>query len=192
MVLVSLLFTNLGTAYFSCWIIGAIAFVRKPKTFSHLFFWAGLLLVSCGIGGIEFEQKTRSISLGGLHSLIPTMDVSRILLAAGFSLFIQQMILVVPKSWIAKKLDKAGGHLAAFSYTLYLTHYPILKLMAYWGIKRATTISIFSFGTYIFMISICILMSWIIYFFFEKRTATVRKYIRDLFTTHIKKPLPSN
>ncbi|MDR1543301.1 MAG: hypothetical protein LBS50_02615 [Prevotellaceae bacterium] len=91
---------------------------------------------------------------------------------------LQQLLLFSPKRKIAVKIDKLGTHLAKFSYTLYLTHYPLGGLFHYLGFPKSEQINALSIGLYLLQMLICLVVAYILYLGFEKHTAVVKKYIK--------------
>ena len=67
--------------------------------------------------------------------------------------------------------------MASFSYTLYLTHRPILELIQYLGFKQADCISWISIGIYCISIICALVGAYIMYLLFEKNTGYVKRII---------------
>ena len=172
-------FTVLNAIYLACWFIGALAYLIKLNKFSKLLFFTSILLSFTAITFIQANANSNSLDLNHYLEFIPNSDISKILLSLGISIFIKECVLYTPSSIITKKINLYGTIFASFSYTLYLTHYPILELIKHAGITRSVEINIISIFTYICGVCICILSSWLLYLIFEKKTKVYRNYIKS-------------
>ena len=70
-----------------------------------------------------------------------------------------------------------GYHLAKFSYTLYLTHMIILKLMSHYGLPKSLTVTTSTFLMYIGEVVIALISAYIIYWMFERNTKKFKKLL---------------
>ena len=77
-----------------------------------------------------------------------------------------------------------GARLAAFSYTLYLSHFPLLLVMRSWHTPYAT-VSAESILTYFAKIAVCLAAAWVLYLPFERNTARFRRLLRARSATDI-------
>lgn len=171
-------FAKLDATYLFCWLIGAFAYMRRSRELlvSAIFFSLGLVLYGLAASQIDFNSL--SISLGRIRNYFPSSDIARIILSAGLALFMQQAVNAVPKKYLWVRLDGIGTKLAAASYSLYLTHYPILRLITYFGPKRAN-INLTSISMFFGVIILCLALSWIFYFLFERHTQFCRRFIKE-------------
>jgi peptidoglycan/LPS O-acetylase OafA/YrhL len=110
---------------------------------------------------------------------MPSRDFATLTLGLGLVLVFLQLIRLHPTSSFAMGLERLGGRLAAFSYTLYLTHYPMLALWNQFCPKRYETMGGVSFLWYAAKIFSCLLVGWVFYLPFEARTSVVRKWLRN-------------
>lgn len=172
------IFTVLDSTYLFCWLIGAMAYITMPSTISKKILMLSILGFIYSLLSTQFGSDSISISAGNIGKYIPSLEVSRILLSLSIAMLIQQILLIKPTNIFTKKIDQAGTTLAAFSYTLYLTHYPILGLMTYFGLERAQTITASTISIYIGIVFICLIVGWILYLLFEKHTNFIRKKIK--------------
>jgi len=88
------------------------------------------------------------------------------------------LCLVRPASTAVAALERFGGRLAAFSYTLYLTHYPLLALWGWIFPGRHTQINLVSMLHFISAIGFCLFVAWMLYLPFEGHTAYVRNWLK--------------
>jgi peptidoglycan/LPS O-acetylase OafA/YrhL len=180
LVLFAAVFTRLSPVYLFCWLIGAFAYVRRPEKSSWLYFIVSIVLSLYGIIGVQIGGDSDSFQANSFRYMVPSHDISMLLLASGIALLIQQAIMIKPKNSFAVKLDSAGTKLAAFSYTLYLTHYPLIQAMSHFGIDRAPRINSVSIALFLLITSVCLGFSLVLYWLFEKRTPELRKLLRSL------------
>ncbi len=179
-----LVFTKLSLHYFLCWLVGAIAYLTAPKKVSKTLLIIGLMLCLYGSFGKQLNRGSESIDIKWLEIFIPSMEVARLIFSAGFALLIQQLVLMKPKGALAK-IERWGVPLAAFSYTLYLTHSPIIRFFKH-GLDYTNieTINVNSFGIYIALILSSIMVSLIMYWLFEKNTNYIRSKLKRFFSTY--------
>lgn len=184
LVLVTIIFSILSTNYLFCWLIGALAYICRPGIWSEKILLGSLMLclyaIACiqiGSGSVSFTGDLSKL----LRSWTPSQDVSRILLAYGLALLMQQLILLPPRNAVLFNLEAYGTKGAAFSYTLYLTHYPLLLGMPYLGIQPAKNIDAISMAIYLIVVVVCISVAWLLYLPFERNTTKVRRSLRIRF-----------
>lgn len=179
-VLVCAIFTKLSSVYLFCWLIGALAYLQRPKHASAGALLAAAMMSVYGVIAVEVGSQTISLHTAYLRNFIPAPDASRILLAAGIAILFQHLVMIAPKRSFAVWVDATGTKLAAFSYSLYLTHYPLLALMQHLGVRRAPSINTESILTYFLVVGACTLFGWAMYWLFERRISQVRAAIRSL------------
>jgi peptidoglycan/LPS O-acetylase OafA/YrhL len=90
---------------------------------------------------------------------------------------------IQPTSKLLINVEKVGTSLAAFSYTLYLTHYPILNLWEHFVPQRSPSFTAIPFAIFIAKICSCLLAGWLLYLPFEAKTPAVRTWMRERFIT---------
>jgi peptidoglycan/LPS O-acetylase OafA/YrhL len=173
-----LVFTKLETVYLFVWIFGALSILFVPHK-NRFVLLSSIALVFISIALLQFTGESRSIQIGFL-SYLPNRDIIRLIFALFMSIMIQQLLLFIPKRKYAIKIDKAGTYLAKFSYTLYLTHYPLLGLLSYWGFPKSEQVNATSLGFYLLQVLICLVVAYFLYLGFEKHTTVVKKYIKHI------------
>lgn len=172
-------FTRLSPNFLNCWLIGAFSYflVSGRKRPALLLF--ALLLALCGTGISQIQSDTLSVSRNSLISLLPSRNIATLMESAGIGLLIASICRVEPTSKLLITVEKAGTSLAAFSYTLYLTHYPILGLWEHFVPERSPVFTLLSFLIFVAKICSCLLMGWLFYLPFEARTPEARTWIRS-------------
>ena len=160
--------------YFFSWMIGAIAAIRPVTIFNIKSVSARFIGLFLGIGLSQFGGLEVDGARGGLLYIFGTLIVS-VFTAA-----------LLPWIVSVKEGPKAGGallgigpYLAAFSYTLYLTHYPLLYWMRTWH-QPYTSFSFLSLSVFGLKIVICLLVAWLMYLPFERNTSGVRIWLASL------------
>lgn len=171
-----LVFVKLWAAYLFVWVIGAMALWRLPKPDKAVLVITGL---------ISFGLKVLLQLGSGSHFMgenITSGDIFRkcliVLFGFSFAIFLQHAIQIAPAGGIWLGINKLGTRLAAFSYTLYLTHVPVLKLLRELGAPKSPSITASSIGLYILWLSLALAVAYALYYLFERNTAAVKKYLK--------------
>jgi peptidoglycan/LPS O-acetylase OafA/YrhL len=166
----ALVFTKLSVHYLACWIIGAL-FYLKPHGLSvrtNLLI-SGPLLIASVIG----LQLTSEGHFGFLSEWPDVRPVLELLLAVSTASLCVSLV-TFPSNWISRVSVK----FSAFSYTLYLVHYPILCALANHGWQRITVLNAAAYGLFALVVLGCLAVSWVMYLMFEKNTAFVRSKLK--------------
>ncbi|MEG3637958.1 acyltransferase family protein [Magnetococcus sp. PR-3] len=176
-------FVQLNPIYLFCWGIGGIAYLVKPKEYSPRVLILAVVLILFSAVGSQYTSESKSVSVVTFNSFIFTQDFMLLYLAMGMALFIQQLVVMKPqKAWLVA-LEAYGSKLSAFSYTLYLVHYPIVLLIFKKWIPNASTVNFISILTFVGVSAICLGVSVLFYLMFEKHTYGVKKKIKIMFYT---------
>lgn len=92
------------------------------------------------------------------------------------AVLISQLVYHHPKSKLSSFIDNSGRRFATFSYSLFLTHYQVLKLYQY-NCDKFSSIDIYSITVFIAVCAICVLFAWLFYLLFEKNTVNIQRYV---------------
>ncbi|MBO0962958.1 hypothetical protein J1P26_25135, partial [Neobacillus sp. MM2021_6] len=159
------------TEYFLVWLMGAIIPLVKPIMFKsnfvkYLILFISIILVIASMKAYMFFGNHPKLQIVPDLSIGITFSILLYLIVSFFNYEIGENIINIPKQ------------LAAFSYTLYLTHFPLAHIIFTW---RASTLWTFDgkeamFIKLIIMVSV-VLYAWIISSLTEKHTEKVRKAI---------------
>lgn len=141
------------------------------KKNNFLLFGSLLLLIVSIIVFQLYGKESRT-----LNQTINIGIIIELCLGLSICTLIQQVMHRRPQFKLPILINKLGTKLANFSYTLYLTHLPIVYLLIHFGFPKSESVNILSIAYYICAIIICLLSAYIIYFFFEKRN----KYVKDI------------
>lgn len=171
-------FTRLGVEFLFAWLMGAMTYwlCKHPRKLA-------LASIGCGLicfGFINSQLRTATVSVDTSSWLrfMPTAEVATIILGLGMALVLPFLIQLKPQSELGRRVDRLGGRLAAFSYTLYLTHYPALYVWEHYLPERHAVIDFGSCGLYGLRIVSCVLLAWLLYLPFEKQTERVRRFMK--------------
>lgn len=172
-------FTHLDSIYLLCWLSGTVLYFWRPQRLRpRLIITAGLLAL---YAITSLQLGSESVTFGAARSawvFLPT-SVAQLLFSIAVALLLQQLACVRPKRPTAVMIDDAGSRFAAFSYTLYLTHYPVLQLLHHAGIDRFSTITIYSVSVYCCAVGFCCVSAWCLYWCFERHTLLVRRFLKN-------------
>jgi peptidoglycan/LPS O-acetylase OafA/YrhL len=172
-------FTKLDVNYFFCWLMGAAAFFLRPKGCRTSILLAYSSLLAAAVALVEITTASRSVNLR-FADLLPTHPVAQLWLASCASLTIRRIITFTPSSSLAFRLNRLGSRLAAFSYTLYLTHYPLLMLCQHLGMGKHSSMTPFSVSYFMIIVSFNVLVAFLIYSLFEKHTDKCKGYLKGM------------
>jgi peptidoglycan/LPS O-acetylase OafA/YrhL len=178
-------FTKLQAVFLFCWLMGALACVAQPKVSRSVGLLVGFSLIGLGVGLCQLTSNTDSLSIKWLRPLLPSHEVCLLLLSFGFTVLVTTVARWVPQSPQWRRIEELGKPLAAFSYTLYLTHYCIIGIWQGFFPERAKALDVGSFSSFLLELLFCLVGAWIMYFLFEKRTATVRRWINEHWSNRI-------
>ena len=175
------IFTRLGAEFLFAWILGAMTYwlCGHPRQ-------AGLALVGAGLMALgyvcsELRTATVSVDTSSWVRFTPSAEVATLILSLGIALALPFLTQLKPGTKLGASLNNLGGKLAAFSYTLYLTHYPTLYVWEHYFPERHNTIDVVSIVIYLLRITSCVLFAWLCYLPFEKQTGHLRKIMRKIF-----------
>lgn len=145
---------------------------NKPQWNKYFIIISGLGILCWG-GLLQFTAPSRSFSALPVN-LRPMAEV---LFAGSFAILIRSISNISPSNvWLAR-FEKCGTLLAAFSYTLYLTHYQTMTILAnYWSWKHSM-LSLKAFITLFYGVGISIVTAVVLYFMFERPTKDLKKIL---------------
>lgn len=181
---VFMVFTKLSAHYIFIWLMGAMAYLVMPRKRNRAVLYLSFLATIAMSVAIQCSGASKlEVGIAKYISQIHPKTVE-ILFALASCLFIQQLTLSQPRLRLGKLIERSGTRLAAFSYTLYLVHIPILRLLEHFGAPKSAEISLSSIALYLLWLAIALLSSYIIYFFFEKRTSDCKRFLKRKLIKH--------
>lgn len=180
-VFMTIIFTILNSTYLFCFLIGALVYSYRSMPKSNTVLFLSILFIILCLIMTQISIASKSMNYNFFRGYIPGMNILYLILSASFAVLVQQVILRSPKRRIGILIENKSTFLAAFSYTLYLTHYPILNLLTAFGFEKYNQISFTSISVYLFSVFICVLAAYLLYLPFEKRTDKYKSLIKQIF-----------
>jgi peptidoglycan/LPS O-acetylase OafA/YrhL len=178
-----LVFTILKPVYLFCWIIGALAWVGRPRQRSWSSLCAGILLLVYGMMGVQVFSEAQTASINAAFSkysaFFISYEASQLVFCTGIALLVQQLILLPPSNPRMRLIERVGTPLAAFSYTLYLIHNPTLKVFQAMGLERAARFTPASIGLFLAAMLSCMVCAFLLYWIFERNTARCKRLVKQ-------------
>jgi peptidoglycan/LPS O-acetylase OafA/YrhL len=167
-----LIFSHLKATYLFIWFLGAMSFFYVKK--NNLLLFGGILALIASMLTLQFfGRESRTFRL---HDVDNIKTICELCLGISMCVIVQQVIHRKPKNKLGVFLNKFGTRLADFSYTLYLTHLPIVYMLVHFGFPKSQSINAVSIGYYLSAIAISLVSAYAIYFVFERRT----KYVKEI------------
>ena len=181
LVVVSTVFTRLGSNYLLCWLLGAFSFFLISESKRPGLLIAALILAASGAAFSQLQSDSLSVAVSTHIRFLPTRNIATLIESAGISLLIVSICRIQPSIQMMISVEKVGTTLAAFSYTLYLTHYPILNLWEHFHPQRSSTFSFFSMLIFTAKVLSCLVVGLLFYLPFEAKTPAVRTWLKSSF-----------
>lgn len=179
LVICFLVFTKLHTHYLFIWLIGAIAYVTLPKINNIWIFVISAALLPIMITVLQLTSGGHITS--SIIEFLPTQNrySLEVIYSVIFCLLLQQIVLLQPKRKISFIVNHVGTKLASFSYTLYLVHIIIIRVLEYLGATRAKELSVKSVFIYLLYIVLALCICYGVYWCCERHTHTVKSWIKE-------------
>lgn len=176
------IFTKLETRYLLIMFMGTFSFLLPRENIKYLKSKIFLLLILLGCSFVlsQLTSETRSLNLSAF-SFLEHKQIS-VFLAFISVLLVHHLIVAKPKKRIWANIESVSSKFSDFSYTLYLTHFPLMYLLAYIGFPKSNPFNTISILYYIVEILISLVVAYLIYLVSEKQTPIVKKYIKRQLT----------
>lgn len=166
------------TLYFALWLLGA-AFAR--------------IRIDCGMAarrlllvlavGIAVYFRVR----GGSDDLAPASFFQHLAYSLPLLALLSSLQMpFAPRSTASRLLARGAHFLAEFSFTLYVLHIPLIRLLRHlgeqaFGRDRLSPAVASDYAVYAGMLATIVVLSWLCYLLFESRTFRIRRAIKGLF-----------
>jgi len=173
LIICAVVFAVLQTRYLVFWILGACASRARidDRSKARLALLGAFLgLLGCGLNQLTMDSR----------SLPAILHIPAIV---GESLISVGVVMALPYltgehvNASLERIKPIAAALAAFSYTLYLTHRPTDAILGLY-LGKSEILSIQSFAYYGCRVLICLFVAAVFYFAFERHTVTVRQILR--------------
>jgi peptidoglycan/LPS O-acetylase OafA/YrhL len=166
---------NLTPKYLFFWLMGAFAYFlpksARPSSNTPVYF-------AFFICSIAFTQITSQSNSANLVLSFINRESAFTVLAFSTCLFIHNIVGCVPVNKLSIKIDKTGSKLSKFSYTLYLTHSPLIPLLSYFGFSKSRSVDLQSISLYVIEIIFAVIVAYLVYLSSEKHTNLVKKILK--------------
>jgi len=178
-------FIKLGATFLYIWLIAAIFFARyrsNNNRHNSIIISISLFITLISICLLQIGSGSHvvySSSFIGSH-----LFRNYLFIAIGVSFTIFSVFIIKRKlrhKW-STLLNKYGSKLAAFSYTLYLTHVPVMRLLEGLGAPKSGEINVKSVALYLCWLSVSLVIAYLIYLLFERNTYKVKRYLKTRLT----------
>ncbi len=176
LIICALIFLKLDLKYLIIWCMGALTYFtfknKKSKVFLYLAIFGFIASIICM--QLTRGSRTLEFNVDGF-----TYDALQYLLSISFCIIVSFIANTKPINKLSIYINNLGTKLAVFSYTLYLVHNPLGWLMESIGFPKSESINLYSIGYYLLAIIICMLITYGVYWCFEKRTYAVKSFIKS-------------
>lgn len=172
-------FMQLKTMYLLILFLGTFSFLlpRQQVNFRQMKILIFICLLGFSFLLLQTTSASRSIVISQLGFV--NREMASIILAFTTSLLVNYLIVSPPKTKTGIKIETISSKLSDFSYTLYLTHFPLMSLLFYCGFPKSAQIGITSIVYYVLTILISLLVAYLIYLISEKQTSKVKHLIKE-------------
>lgn len=169
----------LNLLYFFVLLIGLLSyFIKKKRDNARPIITLVLvILMLFSFLVLQTLTESKSIDLSSLNFV--DKNTASIFLAVIAGLLISHINAFVPKSEIGLKIEKLGTKLSKFSYSLYLTHYPLMKFLSFLGLSKSKEISFVSVSVYVLAFVLSIVVAYLVYLVSEKHTDKMKRFLKD-------------
>jgi peptidoglycan/LPS O-acetylase OafA/YrhL len=167
----TVVFSKLDASYLLYWCFGAMMVIFLNGRKSAFLFMVGTVLALIGTVLVELSSASQSFTN---KSYVP-IETARALLCIGVALMLPMLCQPTADS-LLNPVRRIAQAIAAASYSIYLTHYPInaaLDLI----LPKSDEISRQSILFFLLKIVVCLLCCTLMYLMFERRTRTLRKWL---------------
>ena len=162
--------------YLLIWMMGAVAYLSRPKKKNKWVLFLSLIGLFTSILYFQLSKDTRSLEYAVEGS---NKELIEIVMSLMVCLLIQQVILIEPSSCFSKWIEKKVGGLAKFSYTLYLSHRIVfLWIIAFVWAKDSCLFTISDIIKFIIIVIATLFACWLLYLISEKYSPTIKKYMK--------------
>ena len=172
----ALVFMRLEIIYLLIWLAGSAAYLLRPAKATRVAIIGGVLLVLIGIA-LHQMSLPNSMAPGALGGYGLGQVTGKAVMATGMAILLAQLSCVQTNA--AGLFARVGAGLAAFSYSLYLTHMPLLYIQAQ---QDATQVTMWTFAAYLLAITEAILFAY----FFSRLFEATGPWIKNRFRFAIK------
>lgn len=169
-----LVFTKLESYYLFIWLIGAFGYFMIQYKSNILKY--GALIISILL--LIILQLNSSGTLKVIQVSSSVGHILEIMFSSVFCIYMVQLVQNIPTTKFSIKINRISTHLAAFSYTLYLTHIPVREILRHLGAPKSPELSLLSVSLYILWLIFALVAAYGVYWLFERNTSKVKRFIK--------------
>ena len=168
-----LVFAKLSALYLLFWALGAGAasFYDLPMRKAASAALIAVPLVVFGVLSFQISYASKSFE----NHVYVSSNVALALIATGIALSLPFLVSRRVSAFL-KPVARLSSAAAAFSYTLYLTHYPVEMALDPW-LGRAPSVTAASLTTFGLRIAIALITASVLYWLFERNTPAARSFL---------------
>ena len=162
---------------FLCVALGTFAYFIRRIKFPKWSLILSLIIVfvTALIAKFAKPSMSRDISMFSFVNL----DVLNFIEAFFMAILLSHIVKINPKNRISMGFDKFGSRLSVFSYSLYLSHYPLIKILLWLGFSSSSVVNMSSVSLYVLIVFLCVAFGYLFYLLFEKPTSLFRDWLID-------------
>ena len=176
LIICALVFLKLNLKYLVMWFMGAFTFFTLKSKKSSILFYLSIITLMISTFALQLTRGSRTLDYD-VSSI--TYNAFQYILSISFCIIVSFIANAKPINKLSIYINNLGTKLAVFSYTLYLIHAPIGFILSKYFIPKSENIDIYSIGYYLLAIIICMLITYGVYWCFEKRTYAVKSFIKS-------------
>lgn len=169
-----IVFAHLNAFYLLLWFIGALSYVYRGQLARPGFAIVGMVLLPLGI--VMFQSKSDSQAIA--KYVVPwTAAQAEAVICCGTTLLLPMLLLKTTNSKL-QRFNTIAKLFSNFSYSLYLTHAPLLALLLFY-FPTQQQIDIYSVSLFIGRIALCLAFAWIFNVIFERGSYLIRAQVKE-------------
>lgn len=181
-----LVYSNLQVELLFCWLLGAAAYPLRETAIRR---WSLIMAFAAFILGLAASQSAMVSSSAILPDLsLPDRYISAMVMSAGLAVLVAWLSSLTVRTELGRRIQAVGTYLAGFSYTLYLSHYPVLTLMHYYSPNKFTAVDGWSLLLFLMKIVVCLVVAWLMFLPFEAHTSEFRRWLSSTFNSSRRLP----
>lgn len=159
-----------------CWLAGAAAFFFRGREFRWRWLIGGAALCAVAASGLQLASTSVSVDTGRVVALLPPRSALTVALGAGVAVLLRQLPSIGDRVGL-RGLERTLSCVAPFSYSLYLIHYPFLRLLVALGMDRDRELSAGSISRFVGVALLCCAAGWAFYLPFERQIPRIRSWL---------------
>jgi len=165
-------FTKLNASYLLIWVSGAIAYLFIPIKPNKIVVALAIFMSFAFLALLQLSYSSRYLVSTGY-----SQEVLELCFSLCFSILVCMIVCIRPDHKVTIAINRMSVRLAAFSYTLYLTHYPLMVLFSHFGLQKSKHLDFYSVSMFLCAVTLSIVVAYTVYWIFEKRTQPLKKWI---------------